>query len=70
MMWEWHGDWWWLWGMLMMSAWIVVIAAAVYWFARGPSSQRTDRPREILDERYAKGELSTDEYRERVDQLR
>lgn len=29
-----------------------------------------DRAREILAERYARGELTTEEYRERVEQLR
>jgi len=29
-----------------------------------------DRARDILAERYARGELTTDEYRERLEQLR
>jgi putative membrane protein len=70
MMWDWHGDWWWLWGTLMMSFWVVVVAVAAFWVARGLAPRQGDRAREILDERYARGELSNDEYRERVDQLR
>lgn len=31
---------------------------------------RTSRAREVLDERYARGELATEEYRERLSALR
>jgi putative membrane protein len=68
----WGGGWMWLWGTLMMLFWVAVIAAV--W----RSTQRRDRAsggeasraRDILDERYAGGELSTEEYRERLDHLR
>ena len=64
----WGGGWMWLWGTLMMLSWVVLIAAAVWLVAR-PFGRRPNRAREILDERYARGDLTTDEYRERVDQL-
>jgi putative membrane protein len=63
-----HG-WWVLWPLL----WLAVLGAVVWFVARrhrgggGPSG--TDRAREILAERFARGELSADEYRERLGQL-
>lgn len=69
----WGGGWMWLWGTLMMFSWVAVIAGAVWLFSRGrdqASGAGATRARDILDERYARGDLSTDEYRERLDQLR
>jgi putative membrane protein len=57
----------------MMVAWVALIAAAVWLIASrtGPrATPPTDRPRGILAERYARGEISTEEYRERLDALR
>ena len=65
MMWDWHGDWSWVWGALMMFGWIAVIAVAVCW-GRGTSPRR---PREILDERYARGEITTEEYEEHINRM-
>jgi putative membrane protein len=63
------GDGWWP---LWLLFW-VAIAAAVVWFLwrrRGkPRGDGLDRARELLAERYAKGELTSDEYRERLEQL-
>ena len=62
-----HG-WWVIWPIL----WIAIIAAVV-WFVsrrwRRPDSGGLDRAREILAERFARGELSGEEYRERLAQL-
>ena len=66
----WGGGWMWLWGSLMMLSWVVIIAAAVWLVSRSRDGTRPSRAREILDERYARGELTTDEYRERLEQLR
>jgi putative membrane protein len=66
----WGGGWMWLWGTLMMLTWVALIAAAVWFLARSLGSGRGGRAREILEERYARGELTTEEYRERLDQLR
>ena len=66
------GGWMWLWGTLMMFFWVAVIAA-VWLFARNrdrASGGGTTRARDILDERYARGELTTEDYRERLDHLR
>src|SRR5262249_33582801 len=67
--------WWWLWGTLMM---IVVLAgiALVAWLivrsvqSRGPSRSGAQSARDILNERYARGEIDTDEYEHRLSKLR
>lgn len=71
----WGGGWMWLWGVAMMVLFVVLIV----WLVRAsdgparPTHQAppdpTARAREILAERYASGELSTEEYRERVSEL-
>lgn len=70
----WDGSWWMVvWGTLMMAA----LAGAVVWMIRTTAASPPDRDREdpvaparrILAERYARGELSTEEYRERSEQL-
>jgi putative membrane protein len=69
----WGGGWMWLWGTLMILASVAIIAGAVWLFARGrarASGGGATRARDILEERYARGELTTDEYRDRLDQLR
>ncbi len=65
----WGGGWMWLWGTLMMLFWVAIIAGAVWYLGRS-RERRPGRAREILEERYASGELSTEEYRERLDHLR
>lgn len=64
------GGWMWLWGTLMMLTWVALIAAAVWLVVRSLGGGRPNRAREILDERYARGDLTTDEYRERLEQFR
>lgn len=65
----WGGGWMWLWGSLMMLSWVAIIGAAVWFLGRSRNETRPSRAREVLDERYARGELSTDEYRERLEHL-
>jgi putative membrane protein len=64
-----RGDGWWpLWLLL----WLAIIAVGVWFLWRRwgkPPREHLDRAREILAERYAKGELASDEYRERLEQL-
>ena len=70
----WGGGWMWLWGMAMMILFVLLLV----WLVRssaghgaGPAFQDpAARPREILAERYAKGELTTEEYRERINELK
>jgi len=53
---------------LMVLGWIVVIAAivvGVWWLARGLRPSRRNRALEILRQRYARGEISREEYESR-----
>ena len=70
----WGGGWMWLWGLAMMILFVVLLV----WLVRSSadpvglgsaSRDPADGAREILAERYAKGELSTEEYRERINEL-
>lgn len=64
----WHdGGWGVLW---MILSWAVIVAIVVFlvraFSSRPPERpERTTDPRGILDERFARGEISEDEYRER-----
>lgn len=51
----------WLRGTLMMLSWIAIIAAAVLVSRSMPRRPRPPRAREIRQERYASGELSTED---------
>ena len=62
------GGWWVIWPIL----WLAVIVVAVWFLSRRwrrPQSGGLDRAKEILAERFARGELTSDEYRERLAQL-
>ncbi len=65
----WGGGWMWLWGTPMMLSWVAIIAAAVWLVTRSRDGVRPSSARELLDERYARGELTTEQYRERLDHL-
>jgi putative membrane protein len=67
-------DWghWWAVAPLMWALWIAVIATVVWLVVRrtrGGEGSGLDRAREILAERYARGEIGGDEYRERLAEL-
>jgi len=68
----WDGGGWWLWGFSMMVFWIAVMALVVWLLARrgSPGPTPHDSARAILAERYARGEITTEEYHERLDALR
>ena len=69
----WGGGWMWMLGMPMMIGFVALIVWRVRAGsgAAGPARREpTDRAREILGERYAKGELSTEEYQDRSNELR
>lgn len=74
--WENDGGGWWFFGPLMFLFWFGIIAF-FFWFwgrrwHRGPRDYEmssTERAQRILAERYARGEISSEEYRERYDQL-
>jgi putative membrane protein len=68
---DWDHSWWPIWPLL----WLVVIVTVVWlfkrkwWTAARPVSG-AERARDILAERFARGEITSDEYRERLEQLR
>ena len=67
----------WLLGLLLLAGVVLLVVVAVRAFGGGTNrSSRPERPptsgdraREVLDDRYARGELDTDEYRERLGSL-
>jgi putative membrane protein len=66
--WE-HGGFWWFPFALL---WVVVIGTVIWLVVRSVRRrERTgvERARDILAERYARGEVSGEEYRERLDEL-
>jgi putative membrane protein len=71
-MWEWHTGWaWWWMSVAMLAFWGFVAWVVVTLVRHGDRDQRADRgPQEILDERYARGEIEDDEYRRRSDLIR
>jgi putative membrane protein len=53
--------------------WVFVLGAAIWFVARRLRPRERsglERAREILAERYARGEVDGEEYRERLDELR
>jgi putative membrane protein len=65
--------WMWLWGGLMLLLAVAVIGAVVWAIARTAPravSQPHDRAREILAERFARGDITSEEYQERAQHLR
>jgi putative membrane protein len=65
------GGGWWVWGTLLMVVAIAVVALVVWLIVRNPRAD--DRPsssaRDILSERYARGEIDSEEYEERLRKL-
>ncbi len=74
MMWRDGGSWGWGWmlmGMLMMIGFWGLVAWVIVTAVRRPEARSSTRDaQEILDERFARGELDVDEYRQRSDALR
>lgn len=74
---HWGDGWMWLWGTLMMVIVVGLVAASIWALVRRDrdeqrprgSGRHGRRAREILDERYARGEIESDEYREKVQHL-
>lgn len=81
MMWGygWDMGWSWLFGLLLVVGTVLLVVLAMRVFSggsnRGGGSSPTEptagasRARQILDERYARGELTAEQYREQVQVL-
>lgn len=70
-----HGDgwWWWLWGPATIVFWLGVVTGIIWFITRRVPRKETsplDRARQILAERYARGEIDTEEFQRRMDHLR
>jgi len=63
----WHGGPWFL---LFPLFWIALLVGAWFLFRRRDERGRTHSAEEILGERYARGEITVDEYRQRREVLR
>jgi putative membrane protein len=64
-----HVSWMWLRGGLMIAVWLALIVSVAWLISVRPgahSRMPTDRAREALAERYARGEINAEEYRDRV----
>ena len=81
--WMWGNGWGWagwvLMSIVMVLFWAAVITAIVLAIryagssrnaASGPPSYRPSRPEDVLAERFARGEIDAEEYRQRVTLLR
>lgn len=63
----WHEGHWWI---VFPILWLLLIGAAIALFWRRGRGGGGDSPKRILGERFARGEISADEYRDRLAQLR
>lgn len=66
-----HDDWGHPWWPLWLVLWAVLIGLAVWLILKRRDRRRDplDRAREVVAERYARGEPTGEEYRERLDEL-
>jgi putative membrane protein len=71
------GGGWWVVMMLGMVIFWAAVVVGIVWLARGfaggrapPGEPRRETPEEILDRRFAQGDISADEYRERRETIR
>jgi putative membrane protein len=61
---------WWVVAPFFWALWIGVIVTAVWFFGRRrPRWRSDDRARAILAERFARGDITAEEFRERLDLL-
>lgn len=72
--WAYDSPWFWVWRLGMFIFWIGLIVLAFWWFRRAGGWRReisgAERARGILAERFARGEISVEEYHQRLDQLK
>jgi putative membrane protein len=64
---------WWVWGPVMTVLVLAVIGVVVWLIIRNGhhgGDEPSRSPRDILGERFARGEINSDEYEERLSKLR
>ncbi|HVU79623.1 MAG TPA: hypothetical protein VHC67_18770 [Gaiellaceae bacterium] len=61
-----HGSHWWI---VFPILWLLLAATVLMLFLRRGRGACHDSPKRILGERFARGEISVDEYRDRLSQL-
>jgi putative membrane protein len=65
------GEHWWIVAPFFWALWLAVLGTIVFLVFRGRRRWSEDsRAKAILAERFARGEISTEEFRERMDALR
>jgi putative membrane protein len=66
------GEHWWVVAPFFWALWLAVLGTVLFFVFRRNSHRHegSDRAKAILAERFARGEISTEEFRERVDALR
>jgi putative membrane protein len=57
------------WFLFFPLIWIALLVGAFFLFRRGRDRWQTHSAEEVLAERYARGEISVDEYRQRLNVL-
>jgi putative membrane protein len=68
---RWHHDHWWVIFPILWLLLTAIVIALIWRRGRGSGPHDGgDSPRRILGERFARGEISADEYNERLAQLR
>lgn len=71
-----HDGWMWGWHWLWWLFWIAIVVVAIYLLTRALSSTRRDdvggreSALDVLEKRYARGEISSEEYEERRSRLK
>ncbi len=60
------------WFLIFPLFWLIILVLAAVWLGRGGGPWRRQPPsgRAVLAERYARGDISADEYRERLSVLK
>ncbi|MGI8313024.1 SHOCT domain-containing protein [Saccharopolyspora hattusasensis] len=64
-----HGGPGWIFGLFFLLLIAALIATVIWLAVRGRHRSGVERAKEILSERFARGEISSDEYRERLNEL-
>jgi putative membrane protein len=65
----WTAGWAWIWPLTWLAFWAVAAGLVTWYLVAGRRRAALDSARRILAERYARGELSSEEYWERLEKL-